>query len=53
MSTFLKRFWADEFGGTAIEYSVIAVLVSIAGIGALIVIGPAIMAMFTDAGAPF
>jgi Flp pilus assembly pilin Flp len=50
---FLKRFSNDEHGGMSVEYSIIAVLVSIVGIGALLIIGPAVSSMFTDAGAPF
>ena len=53
MTKLLKQFLADEFGGTAIEYSLVAVIISIAGIGALALIGPAVMQMFTDAGSPF
>ena len=53
LARFLSRFRADDHGGTAIEYSIIAVLISIAGIGALMIIGPRVMQMFTDAGGPF
>ena len=52
MTRFFHRFLKDEAGGTAIEYSLIAVIISIAGIGALIAIGPDVMAMFQDASAP-
>lgn len=51
--SWMTKFWSDDHGGTAIEYSVIAVIVSIAGTGALVVIGPAVMAMFNDAGGAF
>lgn len=51
--SWMQKFWSDEFGGTAIEYSIVAVIISIAGVGALIVIGPSVAAMFTDAGSPF
>jgi Flp pilus assembly pilin Flp len=44
---------SDECGSTAVEYSIIAVIVSIAAVGALAIIGPGVMAMFSDAGAPF
>jgi Flp pilus assembly pilin Flp len=47
------RFAADESGSTAVEYSIIAVLVSIVAVGALAIIGPSVIAMFSDAGAPF
>ena len=49
----LIRFARDQRGATAIEYAMIGVLVSIIGIGALAVIGPAVMDMFTSAAAPF
>jgi pilus assembly protein Flp/PilA len=35
MSNFLKRFAADESGATAIEYGLIAALISVAVIGAV------------------
>lgn len=44
---------ADESGATSIEYSIIAVLISIGVIAALILIGPQVVAMLTDAGAAF
>ncbi len=49
----LARFAREQSGATAIEYAMIAVLVSIIGIGALAVIGPAVMDMFNNAAAPF
>ncbi|WP_291845408.1 Flp family type IVb pilin [Maricaulis sp.] len=49
----LTRFARDQRGATAIEYSIIAVIISIAGIGALAIIGPAVMDMFASAQAPF
>lgn len=48
--TLLIRFLRDRRGATAIEYSIIAVLVSIAGIAALMLLGPALVNMFNDAG---
>lgn len=48
-----SRFWKDEFGGTAIEYSVVAVIISIAGVGALALIGPSVQQMFVDASGGF
>ncbi len=53
MRALVARFLRDQSGATAIEYSIIAVLVSIAGIGALAIIGPVVMDMFADAQAPF
>ena len=49
----LTAFLRDTRGATAIEYSLIAVIISIAGVGALSLIGPAVMAMFADAGSAF
>ncbi|MDF1768414.1 Flp family type IVb pilin [Maricaulis sp.] len=49
----LIRFARDQRGATAIEYAMIAVIISIAGIGALAIIGPAVMDMFANAAAPF
>lgn len=46
-------FLRDTRGATAIEYSLIAVLVSIAAVGALTLIGPAISAMLNSAGDAF
>jgi pilus assembly protein Flp/PilA len=43
----------DSRGATAIEYAMIAGLVSIAAVGALTVMGPAIADLFTRASAPF
>lgn len=53
VTSFLKRFADDEQGSTAVEYSIIAVLISIVGVGALMIIGPAVSEMFSDAGEPF
>jgi pilus assembly protein Flp/PilA len=46
MHTILKTFLADEDGATAIEYGLIAALVSIAAIGALTAMGSSLSAMF-------
>ena len=43
---------AETWGGTSIEYSIIAVLVAIAGVAALMTIGPYVMQAFTDAAVP-
>ncbi len=52
MSNILIRFWNDESGATAIEYGLIAALVSVAAIGALTSLGDNLSTMFgTVAGA--
>lgn len=47
MHTFLNRFVRDESGATAIEYGLIAALVSVAAIGALSLMGGSLDTMFT------
>ena len=42
----LRRFTADESGATAIEYGLIAALVSVAAIGALTAMGASLASMF-------
>ena len=46
----LKKFLRDESGATAIEYGLIAALVSVVIIGGLNVVGPAINRTFTNIG---
>lgn len=46
MLTQLKMFLHDEDGATAIEYGLIAALVSVAAIGALTAMGSSLSAMF-------
>ena len=46
MSNILIRIWNDESGATAIEYGLIAALVSVAAIGALTSIGDNLNTMF-------
>jgi len=53
MRQLARKFLDCEHGGTAIEYSLVAVIISIAGVAALALIGPAVMNMFTDAGSAF
>jgi len=53
MMGFLTRFAHDEHGGTSVEYGMIAVLVSIAGIAGLTLIGPSILEMLNGALAAF
>lgn len=43
----LKKLAKDESGATAIEYGLIAALVSVAAIGALTAMGNSLDAMFT------
>ncbi|WP_300540549.1 Flp family type IVb pilin [Maricaulis sp.] len=49
----LALFLRDTRGATAIEYSMIAVVISIAAVAGLAMIGPAVLGMFQDASAPF
>ena len=46
MLTCLKQFCDDESGATAIEYGLIAALVSVAAIGALTTMGNTLNTMF-------
>ncbi len=47
MIEFIRKFIKDESGATAIEYGLIAALVSVAAIGALSAMGASLNAMFT------
>jgi pilus assembly protein Flp/PilA len=47
MLTNLRNLIADESGATAIEYGLIAALVSVAAIGALQAMGTSLMSIFT------
>ncbi len=47
MRNFINRFAKDESGATAIEYGLIAALISVVIIGALIKIGPKVADMFS------
>ncbi len=42
-----KKFWTEEDGATAIEYGLIAALVSVAAIGALTTMGDSLETMFS------
>lgn len=44
----MKNLWKDESGATAIEYGLIAALVSVAAIGALQLMGGSLTTMFTS-----
>ena len=46
MRNFINRFAKDESGATAIEYGLIAALISVVIIGALVAIGPKVSGMF-------
>ncbi|MFQ5970765.1 MAG: Flp family type IVb pilin [Alphaproteobacteria bacterium] len=48
MLSIIKSVWKDESGATAIEYGLIAALVSVAAIGALTALGGNLSAMFTN-----
>lgn len=48
MVTLLKRFAQEESGATAIEYGLIAALVSVAGVVALEQMGTSLSTMFTS-----
>jgi pilus assembly protein Flp/PilA len=48
MVSALKRFVQDESGATAIEYGLIAALVSVAAIGALRILGTSLNTMFSS-----
>ena len=47
----VKAFIKDESGATAIEYGLIAALVSVAAIAALTSLGGSLRTMFTNVGA--
>lgn len=46
-TTIIKKLLQDESGATAIEYGLIAALVSVAAIGALTTMGESLETMFT------
>lgn len=48
MYDFIKTFADDESGATAIEYGLIAALVSVAAVGALSNVGTSLDAMFNS-----
>ena len=47
MVTLISRFVTEDSGATAIEYGLIAALVSVAAIGALTAMGQSLNTMFT------
>ncbi len=46
MRTFLQRFGADQSGTTAIEYAMIAMIVSVAIVSSMHTIGDSVTALF-------
>ena len=46
MGNLLKQFVADESGATAIEYGLIAALVSIAMVGTVMTLGEKVMGLY-------
>jgi pilus assembly protein Flp/PilA len=50
MQTFLSRFVRDESGVTAIEYGLIAALISVVCIGAMTIAGTQLNAVYTQIG---
>lgn len=46
MITQLKQLWANEEGATAIEYGLIAALISVAIVGVLALVGPQLASTF-------
>lgn len=48
MSAFVAKFWNDESGATAIEYGLIAALISVAIIGAVTSVGGKLTSTFTS-----
>ena len=44
----MKNLWKDESGATAIEYGLIAALVSVAAIGALSAMGTSLTTIFGE-----
>ena len=48
MFTSIKNIWNDESGATAIEYGLIAALISIVAIGAMQLTGTSLVGAFTN-----
>lgn len=48
MKNIFARFLKDESGATAIEYGLIAALISVVMVSVLVTLGPEIKATFTD-----
>jgi pilus assembly protein Flp/PilA len=50
MQTLFSRFLRDESGVTAIEYGLIAALISVVCIGAMTIAGQQLLAVYTQVG---
>jgi pilus assembly protein Flp/PilA len=50
MMNALKRFWKDEEGATMVEYGLLVALISVAAIGAIIVVRGGVIDAFDSAG---
>lgn len=48
MKNLIARFIKDDSGATAIEYGLIAALISVVMVSVLVTLGPTIRATFTD-----
>jgi pilus assembly protein Flp/PilA len=51
MRKFIAKFFTDESGATAIEYGLIAALISVAIIGAVTAVGTSLTATFNSVAA--
>ncbi|HVY84531.1 MAG TPA: Flp family type IVb pilin [Caulobacterales bacterium] len=49
----MRRFLSDERGATAIEYAVLASIITVTLITALATMGESVAQMLTDVAAPF
>lgn len=50
MTQFIKKFWQEEEGVTAIEYGLIAALIAVVIIAAVTIVGTQLRAVFTTIG---
>ena len=50
MTQFIKKFWQEEEGVTAIEYGLIAALIAVVIIGAVAIVGTQLDKVFTTIG---
>ena len=48
MIDLVRKLWCDESGATALEYGLIAALVSVAAIGALTQLGSSLVTIYSD-----
>ncbi len=49
--TMIKKFFKDESGATAIEYGLLAALISVVGITAMTLVGTQLQRIFEEIGA--